>query len=40
VVQDAAAPELYERPADEFVRRFVAAYRPPPLPQSAVSSAP
>jgi osmoprotectant transport system ATP-binding protein len=39
VVQDAAAPELYERPADEFVRRFVAAYRPP-LPQSAVSSAP
>jgi osmoprotectant transport system ATP-binding protein len=32
VVQDAGAAELYERPANEFVRRFVAAYRPPPLP--------
>jgi osmoprotectant transport system ATP-binding protein len=39
VVQDAAAAEVYERPADEFVRRFVAAYRPPPLPPSLVSPA-
>jgi len=37
VVQDGAAAELYERPADEFVRRFVAAYRPPPLSHSGVS---
>jgi len=28
VVQEGAAPDFYERPADEFVRRFVAAQRP------------
>ena len=32
IVQDGHAADLYERPADEFVRRFVAAQRgPPPL---------
>jgi len=35
IVQDGGAADLYERPADEFVCRFVAAQRgPPPLPQS------
>jgi osmoprotectant transport system ATP-binding protein len=37
VVQDGAAAEFYNRPADEFVRRFVAAYRPPPLPHPEIS---
>jgi osmoprotectant transport system ATP-binding protein len=37
VVQEGAAAELYERPADEFVRRFVAAYRPPHLTQSRIA---
>jgi osmoprotectant transport system ATP-binding protein len=36
VIQDGAPAELYERPVDEFVRRFVAAYRPPPLSHSGV----
>jgi osmoprotectant transport system ATP-binding protein len=30
IVQDGDAADLYERPADEFVRRFVAAQRGPP----------
>jgi osmoprotectant transport system ATP-binding protein len=30
VVQDGSASDLYQRPADEFVRRFVAAQRIPP----------
>jgi len=38
VVQDGSAAEFYERPANEFVRRFVAAYRPPPLQHSGVTS--
>ncbi|HEX4025658.1 MAG TPA: ATP-binding cassette domain-containing protein [Steroidobacteraceae bacterium] len=30
IIQDGDAADLYERPADEFVRRFVAAQRGPP----------
>ncbi|MGH8143687.1 MAG: ATP-binding cassette domain-containing protein [Steroidobacteraceae bacterium] len=32
IVQDGDAADLYERPADEFVQRFVAAQRGPPAP--------
>jgi osmoprotectant transport system ATP-binding protein len=39
VVQDAPAVELYQRPADEFVRRFVAAYRPPPVARAQLPPA-
>jgi osmoprotectant transport system ATP-binding protein len=39
LVQDAAVVELYERPADEFVRRFVAAYRPPPVARAELPPA-
>lgn len=39
IVQDGSAPDFYERPADEFVRRFVAAQRAPaPSPASVPSS--
>jgi osmoprotectant transport system ATP-binding protein len=34
IVQDGSARELYEQPADEFVRRFVAAQRTAPQPRA------
>ena len=33
IIQDGNAADLYERPADEFVRRFVAAQRAAPVPE-------